>query len=87
MERLKVLSTKILPAALKEKAENYSISLTQKDFISIEPVADRITVQKILHQFKISSHFIFTSANGVEAVAKILKSNQIFIKNKIFYCL
>jgi uroporphyrinogen-III synthase len=73
MAKYKVLSTKKLDPSLIEKAKVNDIYLVEKEFISIKPVWNKETYDRILTLAKQGQHHIvLTSANAVDVLNRYM---------------
>lgn len=69
MMKFKVLSTKKLDASLVEQAKENGIEIIEQEFISIKPIYNQETLDKITSFTANGIHTIaFTSANAVDAL-------------------
>jgi uroporphyrinogen-III synthase len=73
MAKYKVLSTKKLEPSLVEKAKENDIEITEKEFISIQPVWNKETFDAIPGFAKNGRlNIVFTSANAVDVLNRYL---------------
>lgn len=80
MSTLHVLSTKKLKTAVAEQLKQAGISLTEKDFIRIDPAASDEAIKQFIDPIDTNAYVIFTSSNAVDAVADHVKD----VKWKVF---
>ncbi len=73
MSTLNVLSTKRLKTTLTEQLKEAGISLTEKDFIRIDPAANDEAIKQFVDSINIDAYVIFTSSNAVDAIAHHVK--------------
>lgn len=83
-ETIEILSTALLPVALKQKALQQNIVVTDFSFIRVQPVASVQLSDDITALASQSVSAVFTSVHGVNAVADILKTPP---KDWDIYCI
>ena len=74
--KIQVLSTRPLNPSWVNEAIQQGIEMDELAFIETEPILSVEVQQEIEQTFILSSTVVFTSMNGVEAVANFLEGNQ-----------
>ena len=79
MARYKVLSTKKLEPSLIKKAEENDIEIIEQEFISIKPIWDQQTLDKIISLADRGvSAIAFTSANAVDSLNSYMHAGDTY---------
>lgn len=81
MKTFSILSTKKLDAPVRQQAADAGLSITETEFISIQPIVSSSLVQTIHSLMPASLHVVFTSANAVNAVAEYFRQGSTFYVN------
>lgn len=83
MAKHKVLSTKKLEPSLIEQAKENDIEIIEQEFISIQPILNQETLDKIVSLVNQGIHTIaFTSANAVDALNSYMHIGNSYFSTK-----
>jgi uroporphyrinogen-III synthase len=67
-KRYKILSTKAIPADLLQTAASQGLDITVQSFITIQPVLDEATKQRVHELLQQNITAVFTSSNAVKII-------------------
>lgn len=83
MAKHKVLSTKKLEPSLIEQAKEHDIEIIEQEFISIKPISDKETLDKIVSLVNQGIHNVaFTSANAIDSLNSYMHVGNSYLATK-----